>query len=59
MKEEIKKCPKCGQKMKKSGPYLHTKNEGEKAYEGSYDVYYYCMNKKCENFYKTVKKIES
>lgn len=54
------KCEKCGQEMKKSGPYLHYKGEGEKIYDGpdKNKVYYCCMNEKCENFYKNIEIIE-
>lgn len=57
-KEKKIKCRKCGQEMKKSGPYSHCKDEGESAYKGPHTVYYCCMNEKCENFYKTIKIME-
>ena len=42
--------------MKKSGPYLHHKGEGEAVYNGpdKNKAFYCCMNKDCENFYKSV-----
>jgi hypothetical protein len=54
------KCEKCGQEMTKSGPYLHYKEEGESVYNGpeKNKAYWYCMNEKCENCYKSIEVIE-
>jgi len=50
------KCPLCDKKTKKSGPYLHRKDEGQSVYKGPSEVYYTCMNEKCKNFYKSIRK---
>jgi hypothetical protein len=54
MENEKNKCKKCGSEMKKSGPYLHVKEEGQPAYKGSSSVYYSCMNEKCEDYGKVI-----
>ena len=54
------KCEKCGQEMKKSGPYLHREGEDGSVYDGpdKNKVYWCCMNEKCEDFYKSIETIE-
>jgi hypothetical protein len=54
----VKKCEKCGCEMKKSGPYLPRKEEGEPAHKDPLPVYYCCLNKECENFGKNFKEFE-
>ena len=55
MENEKNKCKKCGLEMKKSGPYLHVKEEGQPAHKGPSPVYYCCMNKQCANYGKVIK----
>ena len=58
MIDEKINCKKCEQEMKKSGPYLHRKDEGEPAHKGPRVIYYCCMNEKCENVYKNIEILE-
>ena len=50
MVDEKRKCEKCGQEMFQSGPYLHSKDEGQPVYKGLEEIYYSCNNENCENF---------
>ena len=58
MENKQYKCKKCGCKMKKSGPYLPRKEEGEPAHKGHLPVYYCCMNENCDNFMKSIGVLE-
>ncbi|MDP2951304.1 MAG: hypothetical protein Q8N55_02875 [bacterium] len=48
-KEKNKKCEKCGQGMINGEPFLHIKEEGQKARKDSENAYY-CANKECESW---------
>ena len=52
------KCEKCGMEMTNGEPYLHVKEEGEKAHRDLSDVYH-CANQKCENWCKLVKIVQN
>ena len=56
--EEKYMCKKCGCEMKKSGPYLSRKGEGDIAHKGLSLTSYCCMNEKCDAFYKNIEKLE-
>jgi hypothetical protein len=51
-------CKNCGKPMKKSGPFLHEKKEGESAFRGKSEVYCCCMNSDCGFFYKNIRSFE-
>jgi hypothetical protein len=54
MENEKNKCKKCGSEMKKSGPYLHVKEEGQSVHKGPSSAYYSCTNNKCEDYGKVI-----
>ncbi|HUX35995.1 MAG TPA: hypothetical protein VMV71_03105 [Candidatus Paceibacterota bacterium] len=58
MNDEIRKCEKCGQKLKQSGPDAHNKPEGEPAHKGTDEINFWCMNENCEKFNKNIKVVE-
>jgi hypothetical protein len=51
-------CKKCGQEMKKSGPYAKIKDESQETNKNENDIYYWCMNPDCPKFQKNITKSE-
>jgi hypothetical protein len=58
MNDEKRKCGKCGQELKQSGPYAHVKPEGEQAHKGPDEISFWCTNESCENYNKNIKVVE-
>ncbi len=51
--EKSIKCEKCDQEMIKGEPFLHAKEEGQKAHKDSENAYH-CANQGCENWNKII-----
>gem|GEM_PF-3111147 len=55
---ESEACLKCGNIMKKSGPFARVKREGDPAYSGKSQFFYTCMHEGCSEFYKEIVEFE-
>ncbi len=58
MDNEIKKCEKCGNALKQSGPDAPKKKEGISSDSGPMEINYWCMSESCEMFRKNIKIFE-
>lgn len=52
------RCEKCGQELKKSGPYANNMLADEKVRKGPIEIYFWCNYENCENYSKNIKVIE-
>jgi len=52
------KCTKCGQEMKKSGPYADNKDESQPTSKGPDEINYWCINPECSEYQKNVLVVE-
>lgn len=57
MNDKIKKCEKCGDTLKQSGPYPFKKEEGIPSNNKLMKINYWCMNETCEMLNKNIKII--